>query len=123
MPDSVLLSSVQDMHEVSCSLLRTADLVPAHWADASGQFYYVWVMRDIEGHMIDVDPPYLKHAYSRFCLKQGLPIPVACCWNGMISCSMISASLQVCHQARAKSWHSNSFALSHRVIRHRMPYT
>ncbi|CAK0732610.1 hypothetical protein CVIRNUC_000155 [Coccomyxa viridis] len=53
--------------------------------DAPGHFYDVWVMRDVEGHRVNINPPYLHHAYSRFRLEQGLPFPVSCCWNGMIS--------------------------------------
>lgn len=49
------------------------------------QFYDVWVARDVEGKPLSNTPPYLAHDYSLQRLKQGLPFPVSCCWNGMLS--------------------------------------
>ena len=83
MPQCILLCSVHHVDKVrSCSVLRN---LQASRPDAPGHFYDVWVMRDVEGHIADINPPYLHHAYSRFRLEQGLPFPVSCCWNGMIS--------------------------------------
>ena len=80
---SILVISAHHVDEVcSCSLLR---ILQADRPDAPGHFYDVWVMRDVEGHMAEINPPYLHHAYSRSRLEQGLPFPVSCCWNGMIS--------------------------------------
>jgi hypothetical protein len=36
------------------------------------------------GDRITRDPPYLSDTYSRRRLKQGLPIPVKSCWNGLV---------------------------------------
>ena len=83
MPQRILLFSVHHVDKVrSCSMLRN---LQAARPDAPGHFYDVWVMRDVAGDMADINPPYLHHAYSRFRLEQGLPFPVSCCWNGMIS--------------------------------------
>ena len=48
-------------------------------------FYDVWVARDVEGKPLSNTPPYVQHGYSLARLRQGLPFPVSCCWNGLIS--------------------------------------
>ncbi|BDA47686.1 probable alpha-1,3-mannosyltransferase CMT1 [Coccomyxa sp. Obi] len=49
------------------------------------QFYDVWVARDVEGKPLSNTQPYVQHGYSLGRLRQGLPFPVSCCWNGMLS--------------------------------------
>lgn len=49
------------------------------------QFYDVWVGRDAEGKPLSNTHPYVMHQYSVQRIYQGLPFPVACCWNGMVS--------------------------------------
>lgn len=42
-----------------------------------------WVARDVSGARLHNLPPYISHAPSQARLKAGLPIPAACCWNGL----------------------------------------
>lgn len=48
--------------------------------------YDAWVLRDGEGRMFDLKPPYqgIHSSYTRGRLLQGLPFPVTTCWNGMV---------------------------------------
>ncbi len=49
------------------------------------QFYDVWVARDVEGKPLSNTSPFVNHGYSLQRLRRGLPFPVSCCWNGMLS--------------------------------------
>lgn len=49
------------------------------------QFYDVWVARDAEGKPLSNTAPYVNQGYSLERLRRGLPFPVSCCWNGMLS--------------------------------------
>ena len=49
------------------------------------QFYDFWVARDVDGLPLSNLKPFVHHGYSLQRLEQGLPFPVACCWNGMVS--------------------------------------
>jgi alpha-1,3-mannosyltransferase len=42
-----------------------------------------WVARDIEGRKLGLDFPFTGHGPSEQQLRQGLPVPVHCCWNGL----------------------------------------
>ena len=54
------------------------------WLQA--QLYDAWVMRDGDGHMFDLKPPFdgMHSSYTRDRLRKGLPFPVTTCWNGMV---------------------------------------
>lgn len=49
------------------------------------QFYDFWVARDANGAPLSNVKPFVHHTYSLQRLDQGLPFPVSCCWNGMLS--------------------------------------
>lgn len=49
------------------------------------QFYDFWVARDANGVPFSNMKPYVHHTYSLQRLEKGLPFPVSCCWNGMVS--------------------------------------
>ncbi len=49
------------------------------------QFYDVWVARDVHGRPLSNTPPHVVDSYSLERLARGLPFPVSCCWNGMVS--------------------------------------
>lgn len=49
------------------------------------QFYDFWVARDVDGLPLSNVKPFVHHGYSLQRLERGLPFPVACCWNGMVS--------------------------------------
>ena len=50
------------------------------------QLYDAWVMRDGDGHVFDLTPPFtnMHSSYTRDRLIKGLPFPVTTCWNGMV---------------------------------------
>jgi len=50
---------------------------------SSWHYYDVWVGRDIGGQMISSHNPYIRHEGSRNRFRQGWPIPVHSCWNGL----------------------------------------
>ncbi len=43
----------------------------------------VWVARDLSGHRLDWNVPYVSDAFGGSRVRTGLPTPVQCCWNGM----------------------------------------
>ena len=49
------------------------------------QFYDFWVARDANGAPLSNVKPFVHHTYSLQRLDRGLPFPVSCCWNGMLS--------------------------------------
>jgi len=49
--------------------------------------YDVWVSRDANGVPLSSRPPFARHHYSIDRAEQGLPFPVACCWNGLAAFS------------------------------------
>ena len=50
------------------------------------RLYDAWVMRDGDGHVFDLTPPFtnMHSNYTRERLIKGLPFPVTTCWNGMV---------------------------------------
>jgi alpha-1,3-mannosyltransferase len=50
------------------------------------QLYDAWVLRDGDGRMFDLVPPFkgMHSSYTRDRLVKGLPFPVTTCWNGMV---------------------------------------
>lgn len=48
-------------------------------------FYDIWVARDIDGHLLLKQPPYVTDPYSLERVALGLPFPVKCCWNGVVA--------------------------------------
>ena len=47
-------------------------------------FYDTWVTRDIQGRVPSGVYPYLRERKSQRLLKEGKPIPVRACWNGLV---------------------------------------
>jgi len=50
-------------------------------------YYDIWVGRDIQGKRIHHCPPYINGEtlpHLAETMAQGLPVPVQCCWNGMV---------------------------------------
>ena len=70
------------MEPSAYAAIQTQDEAP------KGRFYDTWVMRDAGGAPVDRYPPYLKHAYSRQRLEQGLPFP---CLENLVMVAEISA--------------------------------
>jgi hypothetical protein len=56
------------------------------WLGVQAQVYDAWVLRDGEGRLFDLKPPFqgIHSNYTRARLLQGLPFPVTTCWNGMV---------------------------------------
>mmetsp|Transcript_7713 Transcript_7713/g.19672 ORF Transcript_7713/g.19672 Transcript_7713/m.19672 type:complete len:597 (-) Transcript_7713:370-2160(-) len=49
-------------------------------------FYDIWVARDIRGRRLNNCPPYFNDLPDvEVNIGKGLPIPVQCCWNGMVA--------------------------------------
>lgn len=67
------------------------------------QFYDFWVARDVDGLPLSNVKPFVHHGYSLQRLEQGLPFPVASCWNGMVS---MNAAPFTFHSARFRLVHS-----------------
>jgi hypothetical protein len=42
-------------------------------------------MRDVEGSMVSLNFPFLRHASSAASVRQGQVTPVQCCWNGIVA--------------------------------------
>lgn len=42
-----------------------------------------WVARDAAGSRLVNRPPFIRHAASAAALAAGLPVAMACCWNGL----------------------------------------
>ena len=68
------------------------------------QFYDFWVARDANGAPMSNVKPFVHHTYSLQRLDQGLPFPVSCCWNGMLS---MNAEPFTHHSLRFRSGHSD----------------
>ncbi|MEW5315549.1 MAG: hypothetical protein WDW38_006970 [Sanguina aurantia] len=51
-------------------------------------FYDKWITRDQRGGLLSNFAPYSSHPLTAVRLAQGLPVPVYCCWNGMVVLSM-----------------------------------
>lgn len=50
------------------------------WMD----FYDIWVSHDAAGHHFQNLPPFVKNgSYEHTRLRDGLPFPAECCWNGV----------------------------------------
>lgn len=65
---------------------RVKKSTPSTAARAVMRFYDIWVAHDITGAHFANSPPYIRaDASTRDRLKLGLPVPVECCWNGMVS--------------------------------------
>eukprot|EP00803_Ostreobium_quekettii_P009905 evm.model.scf_51.16 EVM.evm.TU.scf_51.16 scf_51:158295-159754(+) len=47
-------------------------------------FYDKWVSHDVDGDQFMGNPPYVGHKPSAARLRQGLPFPAHCCWNGLV---------------------------------------
>eukprot|EP00803_Ostreobium_quekettii_P009670 evm.model.scf_943.3 EVM.evm.TU.scf_943.3 scf_943:37794-39458(+) len=48
-------------------------------------FYDIWVAHDLGGSQFVNHPPYIVNdTYAASRVKQGLPFPAQCCWNGMV---------------------------------------
>lgn len=56
-----------------------------------------WEMRDIKGQLVNIDYPFFQHQESAQRLQQRLPIPVHCCWNGLVAltASIFSTGLRM----------------------------
>jgi hypothetical protein len=49
-------------------------------------FYDTFALRDSEGHeAVTQEWPYFRSRESRAALKQGKPVPVSSCWNGIVA--------------------------------------
>ena len=68
------------------------------------QFYDFWVARDANGAPLSNVKPFVHHTYSLQRLDRGLPFPVSCCWNGMLS---MNAEPFTHHSLRFRSGHSD----------------
>ena len=68
------------------------------------QFYDFWVARDANGAPLSNVKPYVHHTYSLQRLDRGLPFPVSCCWNGMLS---MNAEPFTHHSLRFRLGHSD----------------
>lgn len=47
-------------------------------------FYDKWVSHDMNGKQFLNYPPYVSDEYGAARLKDGLPFPAQCCWNGLV---------------------------------------
>lgn len=48
-------------------------------------FYDIWVSHDLGGSQFVNHPPYIiNDTYAAERIRQGLPFPAQCCWNGMV---------------------------------------
>jgi hypothetical protein len=47
-------------------------------------FYDTWVARDIQGHELNLHYPYFEDAAAQQQVRNGKPVRVFCCWNGVI---------------------------------------
>jgi alpha-1,3-mannosyltransferase len=46
--------------------------------------YDIWVSHDATGARMGSGLPYVSDEYSQARLARGLPVPVHCCWNGLV---------------------------------------
>ena len=90
------------------------------------QFYDFWVARDANGAPLSNVKPFVHHTYSLQRLDQGLPFPVSCCWNGMLSMNaepFTHHSLRfrsvpegdatdTCEDGLARAWAQNIFLIA-----------
>jgi hypothetical protein len=44
-----------------------------------------WVARDVDGRRLHKYAPYVTHPLTSARMRQGLPFPAHCCWNGLVS--------------------------------------
>lgn len=50
-------------------------------------FYDTWVTKDISGQPLSKPAPFVQRADDGARLRQGRPVPVFCCWNGLLVAS------------------------------------
>ncbi|CAK0732893.1 hypothetical protein CVIRNUC_000197 [Coccomyxa viridis] len=88
----LMLNDVYFCHQGLIRLLRHSSAAIAcgidFFIDAPGGIvlYDSWVMRDAVGRkVVPNSPPYVQHPHSAARFEAGLPIPVTCCWNGIVS--------------------------------------
>lgn len=53
------------------------------WLEREPQFYDTWVARDMEGRQLAKAPPHFRGSGDQRRLREGRPIQVQCCWNGI----------------------------------------
>lgn len=83
-------------------------------AATSPQLYDTWVVRDAGGRAATKRPPFLRDTASAQLLAVGRPVPVACCWNGLVvldaapllaglrmRCNLVSQKVHSCQTAGA----------------------
>eukprot|EP00898_Chlorokybus_atmophyticus_P001618 jgi/Chlat1/2457/Chrsp171S02346 len=61
------------------------DIGDVDWRERRIRYYDYWVGRDITGDRFMMWPPYSLFPPNQARIQEGLPFPVYCTWNGMVS--------------------------------------